>query len=123
MQKPDVKWSDAPVWKSIDCGEGWWPIIAELDSHLRVYPNYKVVQVKEKFGGLRFYADGVDEKGYELIGAAERLASVTCEVCGKPGRLRDDRSWVRTLCDEHAASPPLRDDDYTPEAIDRTADE
>ena len=25
-----------------------------------------------------------------------------CEVCGNPGRLRTDRYWQRTLCDEHA---------------------
>ncbi len=24
------------------------------------------------------------------------------EVCGEPGRIRDDRSWLRTLCDKDA---------------------
>lgn len=97
--KPEVQWSDAPVWRSIDTGPGWWPIIAQLDQDLRgLYPDYKVIQVKEKFGGLRFYADGVDQPGYELIAAAERLASETCEECGQPGTLRTD-IWYRTLCD------------------------
>jgi hypothetical protein len=103
--KPDVRWSDAPVWKSIDCGPGWWPIIATLDQVLRErYPDYRVVQIKEKFGGLRFYADGVDAAGYEIIGAAERSAAETCEECGQPGAPRTHRYWYRTLCDTDFAS-------------------
>jgi hypothetical protein len=62
------------------------------------FPNtgFAVTQVKEKFGMLRFYAPGND-RIYDLIDLAERLSCVTCEVCGKYGKLRG-HSWVRTLC-------------------------
>ena len=49
---------------SFGCDEGWYPLIAGLHEQLSVLvPDYTLVQVKEKFGGLRYYTslDGVDE--------------------------------------------------------------
>lgn len=60
----------------------------------------KIVQVKEKFGGLRFYADGCTEAQDQLISFAETLSAMTCEVCGAPGTLRTD-GWIKCLCDTH----------------------
>jgi hypothetical protein len=103
-EEPDLPWSDQPVWKSIDCGPGWWPIIAGLDQDLRaLYPEYRVVQVKEKFGGLRYYTEGVGEAGKRLIRLAEQIAEMTCEECGQPGKPRSRRGWMKTLCDTDAA--------------------
>lgn len=59
------------------------------------------LQVKEKFGGLRFYVSGSDKYIRGMIYMAENLSLVTCEECGKPGRPRDGK-WISTLCDEHA---------------------
>lgn len=40
----------------ISCGPGWYPIICRLDQEIAALsPGYHVQQVKEKFGGLRFY--------------------------------------------------------------------
>ena len=40
----------------IRCGRGWYPLLVELDEQLRqLLPDYEIHQVKEKFGGLRFY--------------------------------------------------------------------
>ena len=40
----------------IDCGPGWYPLLAELDAHLgALIPDYEIHQVKEKYGTLRFY--------------------------------------------------------------------
>ncbi len=40
----------------IFCGRGWYPLLVELDEQLRtLFPNYELHQVKEKFGGLRYY--------------------------------------------------------------------
>ena len=90
---------------SVDCGEGWWPIIAQLDRDIAaIEPDYEVDQIKEKFGGLRFYypgGTGNDARIDELIAQAERPAAQTCELCGAPGRARAT-GWIRTVCDEHA---------------------
>lgn len=66
-------------------------------------PQVVVSQVKEKFGMLRFYYHGGDDVVKGLVQMAEAMSEVTCEVCGKPGKLRDGR-WVQTLCDEHDKS-------------------
>lgn len=57
-------------------------------------------QVKEKFGGLRFYIDGGDDTHYALINFAESLSYNTCEVCGKSGKANRD-GWITTRCNEH----------------------
>lgn len=57
-------------------------------------------QVKEKFGGLRFYIDGGNDEHYALINFAELLSYNTCEVCGKPGKANRN-GWITTRCNEH----------------------
>ena len=60
------------------------------------------VQVKEKFGGLRFYVQAATDKHYQYISFAESMSYRTCEVCGAPGKTYTD-GWHTTLCDIHAA--------------------
>lgn len=46
----------------ISCDRGWYPLLVELDEQLRaVLPNYVLHQVKEKFGGLRYYWDSGED--------------------------------------------------------------
>ena len=58
-------------------------------------------QVKEKFGGLRFYVQGAIDEHYHYISFAESMSYHTCEVCGAPGKRWTD-GWHKTLCDIHA---------------------
>ncbi len=62
--------------------------------------KFKVFQVKEKFGGLRFYCDSSTDEIDALIRAAEEESTRTCDVCGRQGTARGG-SWIRTRCDEH----------------------
>jgi len=61
-----------------------------------------VSDIKEKFGGLRFYyysnTDAVDEID-KLVDAAEQLTERTCQWCGEYGKKRTVRGWVSALCD------------------------
>lgn len=103
IPEPELPWAERPVWRGCSCGPGWYKIITDLDEALcRVYPDYEVVQVKEKFGTLRFYIGGVPEPirdvVYDAIADAERISARTCEWCGEPGTSRSG-GWVRTLCD------------------------
>ena len=59
------------------------------------------VQVKEKYGRLRFYVHGSNAAIDHYIDFAEYHSSKVCEQCGAPGQLRD-RGWLSTLCDVHA---------------------
>ena len=93
------------------CGEGWWSIIELLCSNIQhhidwknkeseVVPQVTVAQIKEKFGGLRFYYDGGDDEIRGMVRIAEAWASRSCEECGALGKRREG-GWIRTLCDHH----------------------
>lgn len=87
-----------------DVGPGWIPVLDHLcsviDFHLERHPvdRFDVEQVKEKFGGLRFYVQGADEFIRGAISMAEVVCSATCESCGRPGQGRSG-GWIVTMCD------------------------
>lgn len=58
-----------------------------------------VVQVKEKFGGLRFYTSNSTREYQQLIRYVESLCDMLCENCGKMGH-RTKGGWIKTLCDD-----------------------
>ena len=62
----------------------------------------RAVQVKEKFGGLRFYIVRANDEILGMIQMAEEMSYVTCEECGKPGFLHHKGTWLKTLCTVHA---------------------
>lgn len=66
-------------------------------------PEVVATQIKEKFGGLRFYYIGGDSYIRGLVTMAEAMSEVTCEACGNIGKHRSG-GWIKTLCDEHWAS-------------------
>src|ERR1700749_1219843 len=96
----------SPSHFGFEADDGWFQIIyelsAELDDLIKRIPagereEYYAAQVKEKFGGLRFYMNGETDEMSRVIREAEAQSTVTCEVCGQPGRLRG-RGSVKTLC-------------------------
>ena len=92
------------------CGEGWWPILEELCSSIQHHIDWRkgacqqvtVAQIKEKFGGLRFYYDGGDEQIRGMVSMAESWAAHSCEECGAPGT-SGGKGWIKTLCPQHRA--------------------
>jgi hypothetical protein len=70
--------------------------------------HIRVSQIKEKFGGLRFYYSGGDDYIGGLVRMAESWAFTTCEVCGNPGEMRFSE-WNQVLCDTHSVK---KDDSY-----------
>jgi len=98
-----------------ECGDGWFDLIYKLSSDLEAEfqklaeadkaealenDYYIAVQVKEKFGGLRFYLSATTDEMDALVDKAEEDSFKICEVCGKPGEPRGG-GWISTLCDEH----------------------
>ena len=103
-----------------ECGDGWFNIIDRLCSNIQHHVDWAqlqkekygrgegctqvvAVQIKEKFGTLRFYTNGGNEQIYGMIRMAESMSAVTCEECGAPGHTHGG-GWVRTLCDVHEAA-------------------
>jgi len=62
------------------------------------------IQVKEKFGGMRFYIGGSSDEVFGMITMAEAMSFVTCEQCGNPGSLHHRGGWLKTVCTECAVS-------------------
>ncbi len=88
-------------------GEGWWPLILNLHDNIKeIDPYYRIDQIKEKYGTLRYYVTLSDDlpihqRDYlrHMIAAAELTSASTCEECGSAGKQRTG-SWIRTLCDK-----------------------
>lgn len=101
-----------PPYCGFSCGEGWFGplknLCDQIESILIELPEeerrFQVAQVKEKFGGLRFYTDGPKNKEaydkiQELIKVAERECAVLCEDCGSFGTRRNE-GWIKMRCDD-----------------------
>ena len=111
----------------MECGDGWFDLIDTIckaiqnqTEHMNyLWPNLKfrlvAVQVKEKYGTLRFYndfiyADGLEEHDRDklekyinqvngMVSFAEFMSGRICEVCGQKGSL-DGGSFPRCRCKE-----------------------
>lgn len=100
----------------IDAGYGWAELINKCHEKLVSFdPTYKVVQVKEKFGGLRYYfnpSNPVHTRAmHDMISQFERNSYSVCEVCGENAKLRKtiESSWFKTLCEEHSHKDVYQD--------------
>lgn len=110
----------------IACGDGWYDLIDQLCGEIQnqvdnvnrnrrnklklsartlVPVNFEEItceatQVKEKFGGLRFYVEGGDEYISGAIAMAESLSYQICTECGCKSDVdtQKNRGWIYTLC-------------------------
>lgn len=57
-------------------------------------------QIKEKFGGLRFYVSSGSKEQHAIIWYTESISNYVCERCGARGKHRPS-GWVKTLCNKH----------------------
>jgi hypothetical protein len=108
-----------------ECGDGWFNIINTLCDNIQSHIDWRnetrelllkdnpynrpipdeihqvvVDQVKEKYGTLRFYYHGGDDKIAGMVRMAESMSAVTCEKCGNPGYMSGG-GWIVTLCEKH----------------------
>ena len=98
---------DDPYWCYVP--KGWRDLVCKLNEHLEaIEPDYVLHQVKEKFGGLRYYTLTPDRPNDEhdlfwiLVSYYENLSFRVCDKCGERGRLYKKRGYIRTRCEEHA---------------------
>jgi hypothetical protein len=98
----------------IECGDGWYDLLDHLCANLQFntdvnnyvsngierYPQVVAMQVKEKFGGLRFYVESATDAQYAVISFAEALSYHMCDVCGAKGKPNRE-GWIKTRCEVH----------------------
>jgi len=89
-----------------ECGKGWYDIIANLCEQIdkslteEEKKTFRVDQIKEKYGTLRFYINGGSDKIFDYIDEAEKMSEITCESCGKEGKLYERFGWWRVRCEK-----------------------
>lgn len=94
-------------WSSIPVGDGWIPLVDTLCTRLQKltewdpekHPQIKVTQIKEKFGGLRFYVGAASTEQHEAISFAEQLSYSICENCSSMKDIGYTEGWVTTVCE------------------------
>jgi hypothetical protein len=88
-----------------DIDDGWFNIVYDLSKKItEIAPEVQALQVKEKYGGLRFYIGEVLNEHadiiYKLIYDAEEKSFKTCELCGTIENVTtNEQNWIKTLCD------------------------
>lgn len=98
-----------------ECNDGWFRLILWVSRYVQDYidkqnrwaekfpDQYKkvdqvvVAQVKEKFGTLRIYADGGDDRTNAAIAFAEYISGFICETTGKTDDVGyNETGWIKT---------------------------
>lgn len=89
-----------------DMPDGWKKafglmMVEEIDQELRKYnyqDKYKLCQIKEKYGSLRWYDNGhVGEIG-NIISKYEHISENVCLMCGKPDSPMLNGGWIYPVC-------------------------
>jgi hypothetical protein len=98
-----------------ECNDGWFRLILWLSRYLQTYVDQqnemaekypdtyqkvdqiKVLQVKEKFGTLRYYYRGGNEHTSAVVQFAEFISGYICEETGKTDNIGYNRKgWIKT---------------------------
>jgi hypothetical protein len=97
---------------SAEVGDGWLPLIDRLLEKLETFKfDGGIAQIKEKFGGLRFYPEVIHVTGgkeqedyiFNAIAEAEKESFKTCEYCGSTKDVETkawNSIWIKSLCQD-----------------------
>ena len=61
--------------------------------------EYRITQIKEKYGGLRWYDFGAPEKAFDILRKYESLSYKTCFICGEPAT-HETYGWINYVCEK-----------------------
>lgn len=101
------------IYTFIDCApDGWTKLCEDLCAEIKPllervgYENdYRLCQVKEKYGTLRWYDNGVPKEIWNeydaIIRKYEELSARTCCICGAPAT-KISTGWICPFCDKCA---------------------
>lgn len=88
--------------------EGWRKVFgiqmckeikAALKKHKGALHKYRITQIKEKFGSLRWYDNWSTEEVSQIIRKYESISARTCIDCGKPAT-KISTGWICPYCDD-----------------------
>ena len=73
--------------------------------------DFRIAQLKEKYGGLRLYTFGAPQQVYDVITKYEYLSNHVCIICGKINVPMYDNGWISPFCEECAQKCRYSPDD------------
>ncbi len=63
--------------------------------------KYRILQIKEKYGELRWYDKGATQEVYDIIEKYSLRSTEICIECGKPATVIT-KGWIFPYCDDCA---------------------
>jgi len=106
FKQKDLSIKESCMCWGVECGDGWYWLIDQLCNSLQRYidsnnkEQIEAVQIKEKYGTLCFYADGIEEFTQGMIWLAESMSGDVCELCGSTNNVTQSTGWIMTRCDK-----------------------
>lgn len=119
------------------CGPGWNDLIElmlhRIDSHIKhsskihekhpdgiytytidenKFADFKITNIKEKFGYLSVYCTGADDYIQATITFAETMSQFFCEECGSNQNLGKTTGWIRVICNPCFLKKAYEDPSY-----------
>jgi len=89
----------------LECNSGWFGLIDKMLEEITsndIDKKIRILQIKEKFGELTVYLNDYSNKKINyIIDKYSGYSLEICEVCSRPGIIRDDQYWIVVLCDKH----------------------
>lgn len=98
---------DIPVGWKIAFGEMMCEEIKQELIRCNYLDEFRIIQAKEKFGGLRIYTNGtpIDCKVQEIIDKYSTLSENICIICGKPDVPITNNGWISPYCKKCFTTP------------------
>lgn len=102
-------------------GDGWRSLVGltirRLSYAVAAHPKavLRITSIEQKYGSLRIHysGSGIPAAAVDAIEnaltMAEAVSEHTCEMCGAPGRLFDDRGMLGARCRVHSSGRPVVD--------------
>jgi len=89
--------------QAVGCvGKGWERLVRTVyNAKVGIGTTVGIIQVKEKWGGLRVYTDYYDSELEKTIMQVGEESLTVCEECGASGGLVKKGTWYQTRCEEH----------------------
>ena len=96
---------------TIEYGTGWHDLVIELVKKIEsIYEKnnvdiseFRIDQIKEKYGELRFYTSSSISEVHDIILEYENRSATICDECGDIGSLYEKNGWLQTLCEKCAS--------------------
>lgn len=99
----------------ISINKGWIPLVTELLDAIEWRLKFtgektKIVQIKQKFGGLRVWVEPSDDFIKGMVHLTEAMSYNICEYCGTNENLgRTQEGYIATCCRKCAFDNDLKE--------------